>query len=524
MKYDDIAAKADEIASEKTSASTKLVEIAMSQYSFGVSTLGETFAIPKSGPAVVSMLRGSKMSLRGLLAREYFRIHRKAAPQQALADALLVVEGLAQEGDEAELHFRVAQHDDDLWLDIGDTTGRAIRITASGWSVESSPPMLFRRTVLNGSLPDPVAGDLDELWQWLNVAPEYRPLIVAWIVAALFPGIPHPVLSFQGEHGTAKTTAMKMSCSIIDPSPVISRKPPRDTESWVTAAAGSWVVGIDNLSHVPDWLSDSICRAVTGDGDVRRKLYTDGEHAVFAFRRCVCITSIDLGTLRGDLADRMLPIALNVIPESRRMKESDVMEAWSKAHPKVLGAILDVAAGVIRALPSVALASMPRMADFAEIVAAADMVLGTDGLSRYLSLSGEMARDAIASDVFLQAVESLGAFEGTSSDLYKRVTPEKPPKDWPKDARAVTTLLRRQAPGMRKTGWHVEDDGGRNEQKVLRWTLRPPEMARNQPPSSPSSPSLTGVTGVTGIENGTSTYDETCRACGGNGDCEWCDR
>jgi hypothetical protein len=48
---------------------------------------------------------------------------------------------------------------------------------------------------------------------------------------------------------------------------------------------------LDNLSTVPDWLSDSICRAVTGDGDVRRKLYTDGEHAVFSFRRAVAITS-----------------------------------------------------------------------------------------------------------------------------------------------------------------------------------------------------------------------------------------
>ena len=81
------------------------------------------------------------------------------------------------------------------------------------------------------------------------------------------------------------------------------RKPPRDPESWVTAAAGSWYVGIDNLSDVRPWLSDSICRAVTGDGDVRRKLYTDGELAVFAFRRCVCLNGIDLGATSNMVLD-----------------------------------------------------------------------------------------------------------------------------------------------------------------------------------------------------------------------------
>src|SRR5215471_21602661 len=30
-----------------------------------------------------------------------------------------------------------------------------------------------------------------------------------------------------------------------------------------------------NVSAVPDWLSDTLCRAVTGDGDVGRQLYTD---------------------------------------------------------------------------------------------------------------------------------------------------------------------------------------------------------------------------------------------------------
>ena len=62
------------------------------------------------------MLRGSKISLRGRLARTYFREYRRAASQQALADALLVTEGIAQEADETALNLRVASWDDELWI------------------------------------------------------------------------------------------------------------------------------------------------------------------------------------------------------------------------------------------------------------------------------------------------------------------------------------------------------------------------------------------------------------------------
>ncbi len=297
---------------ERKSAATLLVEIATELYEFGVSDAGEAFGIPRSGPRVVRLLRGGKTSLRGQLAREFLTRTGKATGQQALADALLVVEGIAQDDEERQLALRVAQHDGALWLDLGDPTGRAVRITGDGWQVQPAAPVLFKRTALNAALPEPVGGgDLAELWTWLNVAPEDRPLLAAWLVAALHPDMPHPVLGAFGEQGTGKSTFAKVLTRLLDPSPVPLRKPPRDADSWVTAAAGSSVVGMDNLSAIPEWLSDSMCRAVTGEGDVRRRLYTDGDLAVFSFRRCLLINGIDLGAIRGDLAERLVPINLH---------------------------------------------------------------------------------------------------------------------------------------------------------------------------------------------------------------------
>jgi hypothetical protein len=470
----------------KLSAASVLVDIATAHYNFGVSSDGETFGVPREGPKVVFMLRGGKGSLRARLARQYFEQYGKAPAQQALADALLVVEGIAQDGDEERLHMRVARHDGDVWVDLGDQTGQAVRITADGWTVELEAPVAFKRSALTAPLPVPErGGSLEELWRWTNLDVEDRPLVAAWLVAALMADIPHPVLAAVAEQGSGKTTSVKVLVAAVDPSPVPARKPPKDGESWVTAAAGSWIVAIDNVSDIPSWLSDSLCRAVTGDGDVRRRLYTDGDLHVFAFRRCIILNAIDLGTLRGDLADRILPIHIPRIPDDRRFDEEDLWPAWEASRPAVFGALCDLAASVIQVLPSVRLESKPRMADFARVLAAVDRVQGTDGLARYLEKQKSLAGDSLEGDAFVDAMESNIAttFSGTSAELLALVTPGddgwRAPKGWPGNARAVTTLLHRQAPVLRKVGWIVDDDGGANHDNRIRWTVTPPEKAGN---------------------------------------------
>jgi hypothetical protein len=269
-----------DLGSEKKppSTSTLLVELALKRYEFGCTEDGQPFAV-KPGGHVVRMLRGGKNSLRAELSKAYYHLHGKVAPQQALADALLVLEGQAQEEEPTRVHLRVAAATHAIWVDLGDTAETVIRITADGWELSTSDvPVLFQRTALTGVMPPPQqGGNLDLLWQQLNIPESDRPLVLAWLVAAIAtPNVPHTVLSLFGEQGVAKSTTTKRLAEIVDPSPVLLRKPPRDAEAWVTAAQGSWVVSLDNLSQVPDWLSDSLCRASTGEGDVRRALYTDG--------------------------------------------------------------------------------------------------------------------------------------------------------------------------------------------------------------------------------------------------------
>jgi hypothetical protein len=232
-------------------------------------------------------------------------------------------------------------------------------------------------------------------------------------------------------------------------------------------------------------LSDALCRASTGDGDVRRRLFTDGDLHVIAFRRMPVINGIDVGALRGDLADRLVHLALARIPDKSRRRDEEMAAAWRRAHPTVLGALLDLTAKVLTALPTTELESAPRMADFARVLAAVDQVNGTDGLSVYRGLRDELAQDAATSDPVLIALTEkiTEEFTGTSGELLdliiprddegRTLPPQRLPKGWPSSARALTAALTRQAPTLRQLGWAVGTAPHRGG-KQLAWTLTPP--------------------------------------------------
>jgi hypothetical protein len=146
-------------------------------------------------------------------------------------------------GGRVTLSLRVAEADGAQWLGLGDDAGRVARVAEDGWSVERGAPVLFRRTALTASLPTPIpGGSLDCLRRLVNSSDADWPLILAVVVAALLPNIPHPVVVLQAEQGLGKSTAARLLGSLLDPSTVPLREPPKDGEAWTLprAAPTSW--------------------------------------------------------------------------------------------------------------------------------------------------------------------------------------------------------------------------------------------------------------------------------------------
>lgn len=441
----------------KVKQSEQLVRLAMEIFEIAQTETGEAFALRRDGPPIALMFRGSRDALRATLAREY-RLRNGSTPNAAaLADALTALSGEALDTAPRPVHLRVARYENDLILDLGRPDGRAVVVRPGGWEVRDRSPVVFRRSALTGELPIPErGGSMEMLRNIIRVTGDTWPLALGWEIAAYLPVIPHPVLLLGGEQGAGKTTTARMLVALVDPSPAPVRSQPNDTEAWAVAASGSWVVAVDNVSAIPAWWSDCICKAVTGDGLVRRKLYTDSELSVLAFRRVIILTSIDAGALRGDLGDRILFADLDPIPAYRRRSEADLDAAFEAARPKILGALLDVLAGVLQELPRVRLAELPRMADFGRVLAAMDSAIGTKALNAYLAQRGRVVSEVLDGDAIagnIQALAKGDGWAGTAAELLEHITPNGPrPHAWPGSPRALVARLMRLAPALRQAG------------------------------------------------------------------------
>jgi len=233
---------------------------------------------------------------------------------------------------------------------------------------------------------------------------------------------------------------------------------------------------------------------VTGDGWVRRKLYTDSDLAVLTFRRCVVLTSIDAGALRGDLGDRLLLVDLERIDERQRMTEAELDRRYKAAQPRLLAGLLWAVSRTLAALPGVTLDSMPRMADFARVLAAVDIacpkLTGGRALSLFVGQRNRIAEDVVESDPMGNAIVSLvdrngGSWAGTAGDLHAAITPDKPPKGWPKTGRGVVGPLKRITPALRQVGIEVSKPEARTSRGQT-YTLE----RVGAKPSQQSQPSL----------------------------------
>lgn len=453
---------------------------------------------------------------RRWLSRQFYEAEDKAPGSQALNDALDVLEGRACfDGMEHPVYTRLAAYNNAIYLDLVNEAWQAVEITSSGWRVMADPPVKFRRARGMLQLPMPITGgSLDELRTLLNLNGEddWR-LLASWLLATLRPTGPYPVLVLHGEQGSAKSTLTRMLRSLVDPNQAALRTTPRDERDLVIAANNGWLIALDNLSHLPAWLSDALCRLATGSGFATRELYSDAEETIFVAQRPIAMNGIEELATRGDLLDRSILLYLPSIPEDNRKQEATFWRDVEAARPRLLGALLDAVSHALRTLPSVTLARVPRMADFATWACAAAPACGwttDDFLAAYTrnrNAANDLTLDASpVAPVLREFVERAQSWSGTTGELLaalehkagEQVTKQ---KAWPKSPRALSNTLRRLAPTLRASQVDVTfPQGSRKHGRTL--TLEWGRKASSPP--SPPSPSKENQ-GFRGDETGDAT-------------------
>jgi hypothetical protein len=431
---------------------------------------GEAYAsVPASGHMETWALRSK--GFRRFLAYRFFQKFRKPPGTQAMQDAIGILEAKAQyESPQENVCTRVAAFKGRIYHDLANDAWEAVEISAEGWKIVPNPPVRFRRAKGMLSLPHPAAtGSLALLRGLINIGNDKNwVLVLVWLVAALRDQGPYAILILQGEQGSAKSTTARFLRRIIDSCKALVRTPPREERDLLIAATNSWVIAYDNLSRIPIWLSDALCRLATGGGFSTRELYTDQEEIIFEAMRPVILNGIDHLPERADLADRA--IILNVPRVERRIEERELNRRFEAALPKIMAGLYDALSMALKRLPETKLEQLPRMADFAAFGVAAESGLGVQAgtfLNAYLDNRGNAVESTLADDpvaatlrAFLDSLVGPEEWEGNSQELLielERSLDEKIRKsnDWPKTPRGLSGRLRGLVTFLREAGIDV---------------------------------------------------------------------
>lgn len=435
-----------------------------------------------AGDAFAKIDRGGHVEFHALesrafrkwLASRYYKLTSRGANAAALGDALATLTAAADDaGNVRPVAMRTARDQLAVILDTGLPDWQTIRCSGPGWSLQAGGDIAFRRPQKMLAFPAPTTGGqpapeaFARLWRYVNVAEEDRVLVAAFLLGALRPEGPYPLLLVAGEQGTGKSTFSRILKRLIDPSAAPLRPPPKEPRDVLVAALNSWLLCLDNLSFMPAELSDTLCRIATGGAIGERTLFSNVEETLIEVQRPMVLNGIAELATRPDLAQRGIHVELQ--PGHQTRTESELWRDFEDDAPAIFAALL---AGICRAAGHEDTTSMPgpmpRMADFARWSCAGLPALGFTPEEFAAAYAGNQAaglRLGLESSTPGRAIARLmtarSEWNGTATELLALLRDTTDPsdhkaRDWPASPRSLSAALKRLAPALRAAGVSIQ--------------------------------------------------------------------
>lgn len=306
---------------------------------------------------------------------------------------------------------------------------------------------------------------------------EDRLLLKCYIISLFIPDLPKAVLMVHGEQGTAKSMLQELIIMLVDPTLTKVLTPPKKTEELIQQVSKYAVTYYDNLSRIPEWISDLLCRAVTGSGFTKRKLYTNNEDVIYSLMRAIGFNGINLAATKADLLSRGLIIQTETIPKGNQRRMKAIWKEFEKIKPELLGYIFDILTRIIKwrqdNIGVELVKEYPRMADWAEWCEIIAHCIGEKEAGAFMTAYNENidlqtqeviegSDIAIALQIFIQSRPDM-IFDGTATVLLHELNKISMQNDidirnryWPKTANRLSRGLRILQRTLREIGIEVE--------------------------------------------------------------------
>ena len=326
------------------------------------------------------------------------------------------------------LHLRVAwanpENKESIYYDMTDEKRRCIKIKkGNGWKVvDNQLEVLYKRYGHESPQVEPLHDyDIKVFHKFinsLNIKNEKHKLLVKiWIVSLFIPDIPIPMLLPFGAEGSAKSTLQKKIKLLIDPSKLKPLSIYNDKTQFIQQLSHNFLCFYDNVRNEPRWLSDEVCRAITGAAFTKRKNYSDDEDIPYEYKKIISFSGINVIFKQADVLDRSIKIELERVDPKKKIPEERIESELKQEIPHLLGYIFEVLVKALEIKDSVNLSELPRMADFAEWGEAIARAMGynpLEFLTVYFENIGEQKIEIVEADPFADAISKFIDYDATS--------------------------------------------------------------------------------------------------------------
>ncbi|MGC1932636.1 MAG: hypothetical protein WA667_26990 [Candidatus Nitrosopolaris sp.] len=476
-----------ELEQNRNATSKKLLSLAEKQcQELFVNQYAEPYAAVKINQHIET-LNLNHTRFRNWISKAYYEQEGTVPSSESITNVLNILKAKAEfDGNSKELHLRVAygvKEDETgtarttrttISYDLTNKEWKAIKITPEGWTIEKARIIFRRHNTQPQVYPsrDYPPDIFDRFLKLLNVKGEKTKLLVkCYIIALLIPEIDKPILMLHGDPGGAKSTLEELVRTLVDPSSVLTFALPRDISELVQQLDHNYVVYYDNISRMPDWISDQFCRASTGGGSSKRRLYTDDDDKIYNFRRCVGFNGINLAATKSDLLDRGLIIKVERIDDKLKRKKQHIWHEFEETRPQLLGYMLDILVKflVMRQTTSIKFEKLPRMADFAECAEIVSRCMGNpDGLfmdAYYENIelqTEEILDTSLVASAILKFMEGRKDWKGNATELLEeldQIVGEKASKNkyWPRTSSVLSRRINEVKTNLQEVGISIKE-------------------------------------------------------------------
>ncbi len=268
------------------------------------------------------------------------------------------------------IYNRIAFVNNEIIYDLSNANYEAISISKDEIKkiqLDETTP-LFSRSQSMIEQDEPTYDDspaLDELAELLQIKDVQ--LFKVHITTMFLEHIPVPIMLYDGSAGTGKTITSGSIKRIIDPSGITADDNvlsiPKKYNDIISTLFHRYCSALENVSKIDNEISDIFCRAVTGSGNPKRKLFDDIDEIILTFKRKIIINGIVPNLDNPDLQQRIISYDRH----SSNFKISTIDEfekKYNSIKPSVLGLIFKTLQDVLSKIDDFDFTPKTRMADF----------------------------------------------------------------------------------------------------------------------------------------------------------------